>query len=351
MRCLPLSKLRLANGRCLHDWHAEIVAIRAFNLYLLDECERLVKSSQLESEILRRCAPADNTGGLSPPFAIKNDIRIHMYSSEAPCGDASMELTMEAQEDATPWPDKNDELLLNGRGHFSKLGVVRRNPSRADAPIALSKSCSDKLAMKECTSLLSSVTSLLVHPGSAYLHQLVVPRDQFVPEAFRRSFSAEGRMAPCIRELEANKCWKEGYRFRPFDIATTSKYFNYSRRGAAVRGNSIGSNIAAMWMPTKQEVIIGGTIQGHKHFAKQGASAISRARLWGRATSVAINLGSQMTVSSLKQSTYSDVKNSALLTARRGAKDTVKKYALHGWVSNASDDFSRPAEELETVTA
>lgn len=45
-----------------------------------------------------------------------------------------MELVMEAQEDATPWPtplvsvDEPDQLL--GRESFSQLGVVRRKPGK-----------------------------------------------------------------------------------------------------------------------------------------------------------------------------------------------------------------------------
>ena len=57
-----------------------------------------------------------------------------MYCSEAPCGDASMELIMAAQEDPTPWAvpqavDGNSDALT-GRGYFSELGVVRRKPCK-----------------------------------------------------------------------------------------------------------------------------------------------------------------------------------------------------------------------------
>jgi tRNA-specific adenosine deaminase 1 len=74
------------------------------------------------------------------PFVIKQDVNIHMYCSEAPCGDASMELIMQAQEDPTPWqlPELASDVLsdgvdetsleLKGRGFFSELGIVRRKP-------------------------------------------------------------------------------------------------------------------------------------------------------------------------------------------------------------------------------
>lgn len=55
-------------------------------------------------------------------------------------GDASMELTMAAQDDASPWTSSPSTLelsdvshnhqypALQGRGYFSELGVVRRKP-------------------------------------------------------------------------------------------------------------------------------------------------------------------------------------------------------------------------------
>ena len=43
MKCLPHSKIPHANGNVLHDSHAEVLAIRAFNRFLVDECEELAR--------------------------------------------------------------------------------------------------------------------------------------------------------------------------------------------------------------------------------------------------------------------------------------------------------------------
>ena len=43
MRCLPHSKLTLAKGNVLHDWHAEVLVIRAFNRWLVDACADLAR--------------------------------------------------------------------------------------------------------------------------------------------------------------------------------------------------------------------------------------------------------------------------------------------------------------------
>jgi len=144
MKCLPKSKVPYAKGTVLHDCHAEIIALRAFNRFLLDECALLAQDSAATSPFVER-RDADQINETSPqPFTIKGNVFVHMYCSEAPCGDASMELVMQAQEDATPWelpilPQERSERVSNnsaaemkGRGFFSELGIVRRKPGRCN---------------------------------------------------------------------------------------------------------------------------------------------------------------------------------------------------------------------------
>lgn len=137
MKCLPANQTALLNsGTVLHDWHAEILAIRAFNHFLLQEAYSLACSSTYASCILRRKKADElvSQSSRSQPYTVHEDLRIMMYCSEAPCGDASMELVMEAQEDATPWalvpPNETGKQTLLGRGSFSQLGVVRRKPCK-----------------------------------------------------------------------------------------------------------------------------------------------------------------------------------------------------------------------------
>ena len=136
MKCLPSSKASLFDsGTVLHDWHAEILAIRAFNRFLLQECHQLASCADYESPILQWRTLRDELALQdSPPFNIRKGLRIMMYCSEAPCGDASMELVMESQDDPTPWPvivsgERATSGLL-GRGSFSQLGIVRRKPCK-----------------------------------------------------------------------------------------------------------------------------------------------------------------------------------------------------------------------------
>ena len=134
MKCLPGSKLSLlTSDTVLHDWHAEILAIRAFNHFLLQECHQLASCPTYKTSILRlrQAGEVSEVQGLQP-YSVREGLRIMMYCSEVPCGDASMELVMEAQDDPTPWPvtASAEEVTssLLGHGSFSQLGIVRRKP-------------------------------------------------------------------------------------------------------------------------------------------------------------------------------------------------------------------------------
>lgn len=68
----------------IHDWHAEVLAIRTLNRFLLDECQGIIDSSPGGSEtILQRTD--ERIEGYTRPFRVKDDVKLHMYCSEAPC--------------------------------------------------------------------------------------------------------------------------------------------------------------------------------------------------------------------------------------------------------------------------
>ena len=354
MKCLPSSKSSLLEcGTVLHDWHAEILAIRAFNHFLLQECHHLASRANYKSPILRwRQAGNKSEAKDTHPFGIDENLRIMMYCSEAPCGDASMELVMETQHDPTPWPvvipDEQATSSLLGRGSFSQLGVVRRKPceylhfgissatdnirekARGDSPVTLSKSCSDKLALKQCISLLSSPLSLLISPDNAYIDTLILPYDQYRQQACERAFGPSGRMLPVI-----GWNWPASYRFRPLRIETTEITFRYSRTAAGTNIDGLkGSNISAVWTPSHQETLINGVLQGRKQTDRMGASALSRLQIWNLLLQT-VNLLDipSLSSSSLGLSSYMDMKLSQDLKHRRHVKNNVINKALKGWNS------------------
>jgi tRNA-specific adenosine deaminase 1 len=69
----------------LHDWHAEVLAIRSFSRFLLDECSALVSSGKKSSDFVRLRSDDERTDTHFQPFALHEDINLHMYCSEAPC--------------------------------------------------------------------------------------------------------------------------------------------------------------------------------------------------------------------------------------------------------------------------
>ncbi|KAJ5351110.1 hypothetical protein N7452_000084 [Penicillium brevicompactum] len=365
-KCLSASHIPRCNGLVLHDCHAEILAIRAFNYWLLTECKGLLFQEQQSphdalnpdgaepsgSSFIRRRSTEHGEDGHKPhpewpPFEIQPDINIYMYCTCAPCGDGSMELCMAAQEDATPWevPQQtqnchdtedtpNGEMFLDGRAHFSLLGIVRRKPSRTDAESTRSKSCSDKLALRQVSSLLSFETSRLVAPTkNVYIAGLVLPEEEISRVACERSFGANGRMKGL-----AGRSWPEkidhdketGYQFRPFQILSvpseevaalwcfakpkpvTSPALTPSKEDTPQTQSAKKSkpgNASAVWtlaptycdpseimtetgskaLPTLRrsktglyETVINGVKQGNRASAPgaRGASALSRAKLW-----------------------------------------------------------------------
>ncbi|KAK3397857.1 adenosine deaminase/editase [Sordaria brevicollis] len=374
MKCLPASKLPQANGVAVHDWHAEILAIRAFNRFVLEECKRLAHGSQSEF-IYRRTAEQQETPEVwqGQPFAWREDVSLHMYCSEAPCGDASMELIMAAQDDASPWEipsptpgetpapaPTDDTTSLPGRAYFSQLGIVRRKPSRGDAPPSLSKSCSDKLALKQVTSLLSSLTSTLVSSANAYLTSVVLPESQYSSEACKRCFSASaaegGRMAPLVDDPSVRaKLAASGYAFREFRVETTKMEFAFSRRAILPSGSRsmeepskklIASNLATSWTlngPRDGEGLVGGVLQGRRQFDPRGASLVSRRKMWALARDIClvIELDGNSEIKRVLGSTdlvYDEIKDvSGLLEGRRRTKEVTKRVALKGWLRNAGD--------------
>ncbi|KAL7947692.1 adenosine deaminase/editase [Trichoderma barbatum] len=361
MKCLPASKLGDAKGVAIHDWHAEVLAIRTFNRFLLDETQSLIDGGSRDGPeaILQRSDAADvdaQSGRYTRPFGVKHGVKLHMYCSEAPCGDASMELIMAAQEDASPWElpastsastqstPSESEAALSGRAYFSQLGIVRRKPARGDAPPTLSKSCSDKIALKQCTSLLSSLVSLLVNPANAYIDTLVLPEPQYSAAACERAFSAAGRMKPV-----AGKQWAEGYAFKPFNVEATTVEFEFSKRAVQARSKVISaSNLAATWSASGyEETILGGVLQGRKQFDIRGASKTSRRQMWIKSKELSdklsvshpgLHIGVQQHFSSA--SSYQDIKDGLLLAERRHVKAQVRQLALTGWIQNDGDsDF------------
>ena len=387
---MPVSQIPRCRGLVLHDCHAEILAIRGFNYWLINECRSVLMCDGLSPFIRRRRSSSSQPP--CPPLELQADIKIYMYCSCAPCGDASMELCMASQEDPTPWemgePSLSRPLLLDGRANFSQLGVVRRKPARADAEPTRSKSCSDKLALRQVVGLLSCETSLLVAP--VYLEGLILPDEEFNRQACKRSFAgrmkifygrlwgipADDDISELIEEQEGQGTERMAcyYGFRPFkvfpiptsQVNTVWPYGKPSFKLSKPGGNTKVGNLSVVWAaaPTSligyscrslpilaktktglYENIINGVKQGNRASmpTAKGASGLSRAKMWGLVRALIRDVPSAYPLhqSLVERPTYKDFKKPSLSASVLGARTRAiigAKDALKGWVPNEGDE-------------
>ena len=151
-----------------------------------------------------------------------------------------------------------------------------------------------------------------------------------------RAFAATGRL-----NRLANHAWPGGYAFRPFDVETTAREFDFSKRSICNLGMKLqSSNKSAAWTPYIQETLINGVLQGRKQTDVRGASAASRLSIWWTIASTAGGLAIPMLEHVAHARTYAEVKRTKLLADRRQVKKDVLKEGLVGWVPNVEDDFA-----------
>lgn len=139
-----------AYGSRVRDCHAEVLARRAFrrqlSLCMLREMEdsatRVEGTDQEYPPILERL-DGENA---STTFRLKPGVSLHMYTSSAPCGNATLKkfATMKKEsfrEDLTEdeWPKEPHERIL---GHSIPLGqfalLVKKGPGASTAPLLAS---------------------------------------------------------------------------------------------------------------------------------------------------------------------------------------------------------------------
>lgn len=208
--------------------------------------------------------------------------------------------------------------------------------ARPDCPATLSKSCSDKLALKQCTSLLGSLASTLISPSNAYIDFLVLPRSAYSKVACARAFGTSGRLKPL-----ADKIWRGGHRFSPFQVMTTQREFCLSRRSLSSPSHKLkASNISAVFTPRLQESLINGVLQGQKQFNPRGGSALCNARLWKLYSQAANAIGLPSLQEILRLKSYQQLKLSEQFRSRLEVKEEVRLKALRGWVPNDGDHLN-----------
>lgn len=286
VKALPESYRAYSEGWFVHDMHAEILCIRQFNWFLIDE------ALKEKSEFVKEGRFAENYS-------------LALYVSELPCGDFSMHLVAGGEK---PWeePPGKKARIARGRAHFDQLGIVRTKPGRADSAITYSKSCSDKLCAKQEVGVTSAITSRFIEP--VYIDYLVVEEDQFDADAFERCF---GRV-----DIQ------QGRRLRPL-VYAGDKYPFRKSPGAEPSPLSLVHSVGTT------HVIANGVKNGgfvkNKPPKPSGASILCNQRLAAKAQPLLGQSGSYL---QLKQSN----------TSRQATKARVRAQ-MPTWNATAADDF------------
>lgn len=293
VKAIPAVKLNGSDGLIIHDLHAEILSLRAFNYLILVEIGKI----QLDNK---------DSFLLTKDLKFRPGLKFLMYISEPPCGDLSMELLNGGES----WKRKNDGEMIRGRSNFNEVGIIRTKPGRLDSLISLSKSCSDKLCSRQYYGFCNSITAYLLDDNFKLdyliLHQLK------------------------INELSLERCFKERYngiKVELINVLPTSIPFKYGKQpGKKPSDLSLVMVFNDNWV---SEVIgNNGLKNGRSKITQKNASMISNA-----------NMSKDfLELIPLSISKYSDFQKMNL--QRQDAKKFIRNDVLkNDWISNYKDDF------------
>ncbi|KAF8211520.1 adenosine deaminase/editase [Mycena galopus ATCC 62051] len=272
-KCLPANRLPLI-GESLHDSHAEVLARRGAVRWFMEEIGRC-QGSTFQSEWIYLC---------DGRYALKADIRLSLYVSTVPCGDASMRFLstsqdeqMAALKDSAIRPPTDPTLAARGRDNYALFGVLRTKPGRADAPSTVSMSCSDKIASWSFLGIQGALGSRFLRP--LYIHSVIIGE---VPAELHSVVRDDCERA-LWRRLEAILDCGEYSLHRP-TIQFTPMPFLHSRTLTPQVGASCNESL--WWIADSSkpaEVLINGFKRGvapkHRHREQSRPQACRRSML------------------------------------------------------------------------
>ncbi|KAI0347503.1 adenosine deaminase/editase [Trametopsis cervina] len=260
-KCLPATKL-VPGGDAVHDCHAEVLARRGAERFLLEEVCRVRETGDASAWL------AEEDDG---QFAMREGVNVYLYISTPPCGDASMRFLAASQDAAmaslkdssAPDPSLLSSPVARGRDGYALYGVLRTKPGRADSPRTLCMSCSDKIASWTVMGVQGALGARVLRP--VYIDALVVGE---VEEGMRGMVKedCERALSGRLSALDVERL-PLGYELRPPAVHFTSVPFVHSKVVLTITlGEAISScNEALCWIadsPRNPEVLINGIRRG-----------------------------------------------------------------------------------------
>lgn len=280
VKVLPEQVRQYSKGTMVMDGHAEMLALRAFNWWILANCDN---PNYFDNRKLR------------------SEFSVALYISEPPCGDALMSYI---SQDQPSWKRPRIDPVLRGRAHFNVVGVVRTKPGRADAQLSLVKLCLDKLTLKQALGINNAMSLVVVDP--IFLNVLVVP--SYKQEDFNRCF---GRISD-----------------HRFEVELANVEFAYAKDSAKVAA----AQSLIMVVGGPQEVLVQGAKRGaakkNKPPSTKGQSKFCNWQLWHQWSLVIAPEGISTSYDQWKK-----------LLIDREKKKTKFRMQLGNWDQTAIDDF------------
>ena len=231
-KCLPAARLS-PRGEAVHDSHAEVLARRSALRWFLEEILRVRSSvGSFSSDWI--------VEGQDGKYRLRDNVKLNLYVSTLPCkcllfvhnknieielnayitgGDASMRFLASVQDEEMATLKSTSNFLeldpsdaSRGRDDYSRLGVLRTKPGRADSPPTLCMSCSDKIARWNILGIQGALGSRILSP--LYIDAVVIGevpvhmRDVIREDCERAFWSRLGEIEGAILSFLIRGCVK-----------------------------------------------------------------------------------------------------------------------------------------------